>query len=134
MPVRIVGIDHVVLLVRDMEAALRFYRDVLGCAVERTVQEIGLVQLRAGASLIDLVPARPAAGSDRNLGHLALKLAEFDEVRLREHLLGHGVVPGEVALRYGAEGEGPSMYVADPDGNLVELKGPADHGRACPDA
>jgi glyoxylase I family protein len=127
-------IDHVVLRVRDVAASKRFYCDALGCSVERESEALGLYQLRAGASLIDLVPidgplgrlGGAAAGTEgRNVDHVALSLARFDEAALRAHLLAHGVEPGDVAERYGADGMGPSMYVRDPDGNVVELKGPA---------
>jgi catechol 2,3-dioxygenase-like lactoylglutathione lyase family enzyme len=131
--IEIKGLDHVVLRVRDLDTSLGFYRDVLGCPVERRLDELGLVQLRAGTSLIDLVPldsplgrhggAGPGA-EGRNLDHFALTLARFDEAALREALLAAGVEPGDVAMRYGAEGQGPSMYLQDPDGNVVELKGP----------
>jgi glyoxylase I family protein len=119
------GLDHVVLRVADMDRAIRFYRDVLGCREERRVESIGLVQLRAGASLIDLVPAdAPPGSAGGNMDHFALSIDSFDEAALRAHLSRHGVEIGEVAERYGAEGDGPSMYIADPDGNTVELKGP----------
>jgi catechol 2,3-dioxygenase-like lactoylglutathione lyase family enzyme len=126
-------IDHVVLRVRDVAAAKRFYCDALGCTVERESEALGLFQLRAGASLIDLVPidgplgklggAGPGA-EGRNVDHVALNLARFDEPAIRGHLEKHGVTPGDVAERYGADGNGPSLYVRDPDGNVVELKGP----------
>jgi catechol 2,3-dioxygenase-like lactoylglutathione lyase family enzyme len=131
--IEIKGLDHVVLRVRDLEASLQFYRDALGCPVERRLDELGLVQLRAGASLIDLVPLDSPLGRNggagpgdegRNLDHFALTLAHFDEGALREALRAAGIEPGEVAQRYGAEGNGPSMYLRDPDGNVVELKGP----------
>lgn len=132
-PITLRGLDHVVLRVRDLEASLRFYRGALGCPVERRSNAIGLIQLRAGAGLIDLVPLDSPlgkAGGDgpgdegRNVDHFALALADFDEPALRTHLEDHGVEPGDVAQRYGAEGMGPSMYIRDPDGNVVELKGP----------
>lgn len=126
-------IDHVVLRVRDVAAAKRFYCEALGCSVERESEALGLFQLRAGESLIDLVPvdgplgrlggAGPAA-EGRNVDHVALRIERFDEAALRAHLAAHGVEPGDVAQRYGADGSGPSMYVKDPDGNVVELKGP----------
>jgi len=127
------GLDHVVLRVADLERSLRFYRDALGCAPERSIEKLGLYQLRAGDALIDLVPVDsplgraggpPPGESGRNLDHLALRLARFDEEALRGHLRSHGIEPGEVAERYGAGGVGPSMYIRDPDGNVVELKGP----------
>ena len=131
--IEIRGLDHVVLRIADLERSLHFYRDALGCDVERSIEELGLYQLRAGDALIDLVPVDsplgraggPAAGeTGRNVDHLALRLASFDEAAIRRHLEAHGIEAGEVAERYGAGGRGPSMYVRDPDGNVVELKGP----------
>lgn len=131
--IQICGLDHVVLRVRDVDAALGFYCDVLGCRVERRIDALGLIQLRAGSSLIDLIDCDaplgrrggPPAGEDgRNVDHFALRIELFDETKLRAHLEAHGVEPGDVGERYGAEGNGPSMYVRDPDGNTVELKGP----------
>ncbi len=127
MTFAIKGLDHVVLRVADLDRAIRFYCEVLGCAEERRVESIDLVQLRAGAALIDLIAAAgapdPGAG---NMDHFALSIAPFDEAALRAHLDSHGVAVGEVATRYGAEGSGPSLYITDPDGNTVELKGPPD--------
>ena len=121
------GLDHVVLRVADLERAVRFYCEVLGCSEERRVESIGLVQLRAGAALIDLVPAAgaPETGAG-NMDHFCLRIEPFDEADLRAHLAAHDVEVGEVARRYGAEGHGPSLYLQDPDGNTVELKGPPD--------
>jgi catechol 2,3-dioxygenase-like lactoylglutathione lyase family enzyme len=132
-PLTLRGLDHVVLRVRDLEASLRFYQGALGCVVERRSDAIGLIQLRAGASLIDLVPLDSPLGKaggagpgdeGRNVDHFALALADFDEPALRAHLQDRGIEPGDVAERYGASGMGPSMYLRDPDGNVVELKGP----------
>ncbi len=135
MTIKVLGIDHVVLRVADVERATRFYCDVLGCREERRVADIGLIQLRAGTALIDLVGvdselgraggAAPGA-EGRNVDHVALRIEVFDETALRTHLEAHGVAAGEVKRRYGAEGDGPSLYIEDPDGNTVELKGPAD--------
>ncbi len=127
MSITIQGLDHVVLRVADLERAVHFYCEVLGCREERRVESISLVQLRAGAALIDLVLAGgvpEVAGG--NMDHFALRIEPFDEGALRAHLVGHGVEVGEVARRYGAEGVGPSLYIKDPDGNTVELKGPPD--------
>jgi len=133
MPIVPLGIDHVVLRVTDLEAALRFYCDVIGCREERRVDDLGLVQLRAGRSLIDLVAVggklgraggAPPGDEGRNMDHLALRIDSFDEAALRAHLTAHGVEAGEVGERYGAEGDGPSMYLRDADGNTIELKGP----------
>ncbi len=125
MTFAIKGLDHVVLRVADLDRAIRFYCEVLGCTEERRVESIDLVQLRAGAALIDLILAEgapdPGAG---NMDHFALRIEPFDEAALRRHLESHGVEVGAVATRYGAEGHGPSLYIQDPDGNTVELKGP----------
>ncbi|PZX23400.1 putative Glyoxalase/bleomycin resistance protein/dioxygenases superfamily [Cupriavidus phytorum] len=130
---RILGIDHLVLRSADVAALRRFYVDVLGCSVEREQADLGLTQLRAGASLIDLVtldgPLGRAGGAGpgaqgRNLDHFCLRIEPFDAQALRALLARHGVDAGEVAQRFGAEGKGPSLYVQDPDGNVVELKGP----------
>ena len=137
MAIRILGLDHVVLRVRDLEAALRFYRGALGCPVERRIDALGLIQLRAGAALIDLVPVDSPLGKagggapgaeGKNVDHICLRIESFDAEALAAHLRSHGVEPGEVGRRYGAEGNGLSMYVRDPDGNVVELKGPPDPG------
>lgn len=120
-------LDHVVLRVADMDRAIRFYCDVLGCREERRVESIGLVQLRAGAALIDLVPR--AAGDTSNQGnmdHFALTIEPFDPDVLKNYFANHGIIIGEIARRYGAEGYGPSIYLNDPDGNQVELKGPPE--------
>ncbi|MGE0714714.1 MAG: VOC family protein [Alphaproteobacteria bacterium] len=131
--IRIREIDHLVLRIVDLDRMLAFYCGVLGCTVERRQEAIGLVQLRAGSSLIDLVPVTGVLGSRggaapgpeaRNLDHFCLRVDPWDEADLRAHLAGHGVAIGEVGMRYGAEGDGPSIYIADPEGNTVELKGP----------
>ncbi len=129
----ILGLDHLVLRVQDLDAMMRFYCGALGCTVERTQQEIGLVQLRAGAALIDLVPVDGKLGrmggaapgkEAHNLDHFCLRIEPFDEAQVRQQLAAHGVQAGLVESRYGAEGEGPSIYLTDPQGNVVELKGP----------
>jgi catechol 2,3-dioxygenase-like lactoylglutathione lyase family enzyme len=135
----ILGLDHVVLRARDVAAMSRFYCDVLGCSVEKLQPAIGLTQLRAGRTLIDLVDvAGPlgreggaAAGREgRNMDHFCLRIEPFDGPAIVAHLRGHGIAPGEVVQRYGAEGDGPSIYLQDPEGNTVELKGPPSRPRA----
>ena len=126
-------IDHLVLRVRDVDTMVRFYGEVLGCPVHRVDEKIGLVQLRAGRSLIDLVPVDSEIGraggaapgrEGRNLDHFCLRVDPWDAEAIRADLRTHGVEPGPVAQRFGAEGQGPSMYLTDPEGNTVELKGP----------
>lgn len=131
----IAAIDHIVLRTEDAGAMVAFYRDVLGCEVERELPEIGLIQLRAGASLIDIVPVDSELGRQgggppdpnaRNLDHLCLQVEGMDEAALSRWLSKHGIENIEFERRYGAEGFGPSVYVHDPDGNTVELKLPAE--------
>jgi glyoxylase I family protein len=138
-------IDHIVLRVIDLDRMLAFYCGVLGCTVERRQDEIGLVQLRAGRSLVDLVPVEGKLGraggaapgpEGRNMDHFCFRVEPWDEAAIRAHLLVHDVDAGETGQRNGAEGEGPSIYISDPDGNVVELKGPPDGstGRAIPNS
>ena len=123
---RIKGLDHVVLRVADIDRAIAFYEQVLGLHVERRLPEIGLVQLRAGSAMIDLVPRREDENDGRNMDHFAVRIERMDVPALSAHLRAHGVDPGEVRRRYGAEGYGSSIYITDPDGNTVELKGPPE--------
>ena len=132
-PFALQQIDHVVLRVSDAAAMVDFYCNVLGCSVERRQDEIGLIQLRAGQSLIDLVPVDGKLGrmggaapgvEGRKMDHLCLRAEPFDRDAIVAHLKSHGARIGEFGSRYGAEGEGPSQYLFDPEGNLVELKGP----------
>jgi len=138
-PFQLRRIDHVVLRVRDLAAMQAFYCEVLGCTVERRQDEIGLLQLRAGGSLIDLVPVEGKLGrmggaapgaEGRNLDHLCLSVEPFDLDAILVHLQAHGVRIGESGSRYGAEGEGPSQYLSDPEGNVIELKGPPPRAMA----
>ena len=137
MTFRILRLDHLVLRVRDLEAMIGFYRDVLGCPLERERPELGLYQLRAGESLIDLVDVDSELGrmggaapgeEGHNLDHLCIRIDPFEASTLRTHFARHGIEIGEVASRYGADGQGPSIYLQDPEGNTVELKGPPDQG------
>ncbi len=137
---KLLGLDHVVLRVRDLERMTGFYVDALGCSIERRLDGLGMVQLRAGHSLIDLIDAAGAIGRTRgpapgasadsgpNMDHFCLRVEPFDEHEIREHLAEHGVKAGELATRYGADGDGPSLYIDDPEGNTIELKGPPQGG------
>jgi glyoxylase I family protein len=120
-------IDHIVLRVVDLARMLRFYREV------RRQDEIGLVQLRAGSAMVDLIPVDGKLGRQggaapgregRNVDHVCFRVEPFDEAAIRAHLAAHGIEAGPAASRFGAEGEGPSIYLQDPEGNTIELKGP----------
>lgn len=126
-------LDHVVLRVTDLQAMMDFYTRVIGCPVEKIQENLGLYQLRAGGSLIDLVPVEGPLGQKggaapgpegRNMDHFCLQVEPFDADSIIAHLRAHGFDPAPVASRYGAKGQGPSIYVTDPEGNVLELKGP----------
>ncbi|MDH3474004.1 MAG: VOC family protein [Rhodospirillales bacterium] len=132
---KIKGLDHIVLRTKDVERMIRFYCEALGCSVERRVEDFGLIQLRAGDALIDLVDLAGKLGrlggagpgvEGRNLDHFCLRIEPFDPEAIASHLAAQGIESGEVARRYGAEGFGPSIYIEDPEGNAVELKGPPE--------
>ena len=126
-------IDHLVIRVRNLQAMLDFYTNIIGCSIEKIQENLGLYQLRAGSSLIDFVPVdRPlgklggaAPGAEgRNLDHFCLRIEPFVGEELLEYFRTRGIEPGKVENRYGAEGDGPSIYLNDPEGNMIELKGP----------
>jgi glyoxylase I family protein len=128
-------IDHVVLRVRDIAAMTKFYCEVLGARHVAHRPEFGMTHLRAGSSMIDLVavdgplgrPGGAAAGAEgRNMDHLCLRVEPFDQDAIVAHLERHGVAVGDIRTRFGAEGNGVSIYLADPEGNMLELKGPSD--------
>lgn len=133
IPIR--DIDHLVLRVRDIEAMRRFYCDVLGATHVAWRPEFGMSHLKVGRSMIDLVTVEGKLGKaggaapgreGRNLDHLCLRVEPFDQDAIVAHLERHGIEVGEIRKRYGAEGNGISIYVTDPEGNTVELKGPSD--------
>lgn len=133
-PIAVQGLDHIVLRTRDKTRMVAFYTDVLGCSVDWDRPELGLTHIRAGRELIDLVTLDGPLGrlggegpgaEGRNLDHFCLRVTPFDEAAIRAHLARRGVEVADFGLRYGAEGEGPSLYVRDPEGNTVELKGPS---------
>ncbi|NOJ19427.1 VOC family protein [Vibrio jasicida] len=130
-PIEIKALDHVVLRTDNLDAMLRFYRDLLGCPIERELPDLGLTQLRAGAAIIDLVTVESELGKlggkspsqdGRNLDHFCLQIAPFEESELFKYLHQNSVHVEEFAERYGAQGFGRSVYLEDPEGNVVELK------------
>ena len=117
-------IDHVVLRCRDLPSMVRFYEQALGFNVERKLDRISLVQMRAGASLLDLIAAeRPQEAA--NMDHLCFRIEPFDRLAIEARLSPLGIAIGETLERYGAEGTGSSVYFNDPEGNQIELKGPS---------
>ena len=137
--IRLAAIDHVVFRVRDMARMVAFYEDVLGARVERRVDDIGLVQLRAGLALVDLVDCAgslgreggpPPTGTGVNVDHVCFRAEPWDEQALLAHLAAHGCGDLQVGRRYGAQGFGRSIYISDPEGNRIELKGPPETGCA----
>lgn len=125
------GIDHVVLRVADIDVMRRFYCDVLGATHVAYRPQFGMSHLRVGQAMIDLVEAKRPDGAGRNMDHLCLRVEPFDQQAVVTHLERHGVKVGDIRNRFGAEGNGISIYITDPEGNTVELKGPSD-GRAEP--
>lgn len=123
-PFAVTGLDHVVLRCRDLDRMLAFYRDVLGLPEERRIDALGLIQLRAGRSLVDLL--RDWEGEGRgtpNVDHVCLGVAPTALEPVMAWLQAQAVeVVGEPMVRYGALGNGPSLYLRDPEGNVVELK------------
>lgn len=130
--IEIAGIDHIVLRTTKTEEMLDFYCNVLGCSVEReTSDDTGLIQLRAGNALIDLVRVDsdlgkmgggPPTETENNLDHFCLQLKPVSEDEIQDHLTEHGLLEGSFQRRYGAQGYGNSIYIRDPEGNTVELR------------
>lgn len=129
----IMHIDHIVLRVKNIELAQQFYRDVLGCRLERVEADLGLFQFRAGAQLIDLItvdgPLGRASGNSPdirapNLAHFCLRITPYHPEQLTRYFSDLGITVSSDAVRYGADGFGHSVYIQDPDGNVIELKGP----------
>jgi len=130
--IEITGIDHIVLRTSRLEEMLHFYGTVLGCPVERTLSpELGLVQLRAGNALIDLVTVDselgragggPPTGSENNMDHFCLQVSPQPEEDITRYLSACGIEVGPFERRYGARGYGNSVYLRDPEGNTVELR------------
>jgi glyoxylase I family protein len=137
-PFTVQRIDHIVLRVADLERSVDFYVRVLGLTVVRRRDDLGLVHLRTGASMIDLVSlqgelgsrgGRGAGAEGRNVDHVCLRVEPYDERTILDFVAANGIaLVGRAVSNFGAEGDGPSVYFADPDGNLIELKGPPTSG------
>ncbi|NOH49361.1 VOC family protein [Vibrio rotiferianus] len=130
-PIEVKALDHLVLRTDNLDAMLHFYRDILGCSIERELPDLGLTQLRAGMAIIDLVTVDSELGklggkspsqNGRNLDHFCLQIAPFEEKELLSYLHQNNVHVAEFTERYGAQGFGRSVYLEDPEGNVVELK------------
>jgi catechol 2,3-dioxygenase-like lactoylglutathione lyase family enzyme len=135
IPFAIQHIDHVVLRTANPERLEAFYTAVIGCPVVKRQDKIGLTQLRAGHALIDILAVQPGdaataphGSATGNMDHLCLRIEPFDIDALRRHFAAHGITIGDVLPRFGAEGSGPSVYLEDPEGNRIELKGPPAPG------
>jgi catechol 2,3-dioxygenase-like lactoylglutathione lyase family enzyme len=130
--IKVKMIDHIVLRTEQLDEMIHFYSQVLGCKVERTLPaHVGLTQLRAGKSLIDLVSmdselgragGPPPSGIEKNVDHFCLQIEAITEENLREWLESNDIEVGDFAVRYGAEAFGSSVYIRDPDNNIVELR------------
>jgi glyoxylase I family protein len=124
------AIDHVVLIVDGLEDAVKWYAEVVGATEEKSLRQFGMVQLRAGASMIDLVDAgsepgewaRPPVDGGRNMDHLCLEIGPVTKAAMDAHLASHGLEVEEEGLRGGAKGEGYSWYIRDPWDHQIELK------------
>ena len=133
IPYRTKGLDHIVLRAKDIDRMLGFYRDVLGLPIAKHNKPLGLWHLKAGSSMIDLVDmfgplgktGALTPGEARNVDHLALKIDPFDETAILAYFDSKGVNAEPAKTRFGADGDGPSIYLSDPEGNGVELKGMA---------
>jgi len=130
--IEVAGIDHIVLRTSRMDEMRHFYCTVLGCAVERELPaEFGLVQLRAGSALIDLVAVDselgrlgggPPTSAANNMDHFCLQVHPLPEEDIAAYLGSCGIEVGNFERRYGAQGYGNSVYLRDPEGNTVELR------------
>lgn len=139
-PFSLIGVDHIVYWVDDMDLALRWYGDVLGCQRGFSYPALGMEQIWAGAALIVLwdkthpgaAHAVPKVAGGANVDHICLATSPFAPEKLRAHLAAQDVTIEREAHHGGARGQGYSAYIRDPFGNLLELKGPPEYpdGRA----
>ncbi len=135
VPFALVGIDHVVFLVDDLDRAVTWYREVLGCPPGYSYPALGMEQVWAGSALIVLwdtthpgaKSAVPPVAGGRNVDHVCITTTPFDHADMRAHLAAHGVAIEREAMHGGARGMGHSFYIHDPFGNKLEIKGPAEY-------
>ena len=124
MSMEITGIDHVVVRVTSLDRSIQFYCEVLGCKLEWRRDDLALAHVRVGTSFVDLQKGQPLpTGADHNMDHLCLTVAGFNLEQVRNHLIRHNVEIGTAGERFGASGWGQSLYITDPDGNGLELRG-----------
>ena len=121
-PFKLLGLDHLLLHVRGLAEAERFYCGVLGCSVQHRMPQHAMLELSAGVVLVDTADPNGAwavedAAAGRNVDHFAILTDGFDEQPMREWLAANAVPIEEVR----DEEEEFSFYVRDPSGNLVEL-------------
>ncbi|MBL4812473.1 MAG: VOC family protein [Rhodobacteraceae bacterium] len=134
-PFTLAGLDHVVFLVDDMPVALKFYADVLGCVPGYSYPAMGMEQVWCGTALIVLwdtthpgaASAVPPVAGGRNVDHVCIATSPFEPAAMRAHLAAHGVEIEREATHGGARGMGFSVYIRDPFGNKLEVKGPAEY-------
>lgn len=135
-PFSLQRLDHLVLRTENIASLQAFYM-ALGCTLERdALDTIGLLQLRLGASMLDLVDVNGQLGQSggaapeatgRNLDHFAIRIDPFDADAILAFCQSRGI-PAHAMHQplLGADGYGPAVYIEDPDGNRVELKGPPE--------
>ena len=126
-PFQLQRLDHLALRTSNVERLVSFY-ELLGCTVVREIESMKMIQLRSGASMIDIIGTDELDGADpagRNLDHFALRIEPFDESDILAFCAEHQIEAQTMAQPLlGADGYGPAIYIRDPDGNRVELKGP----------
>jgi catechol 2,3-dioxygenase-like lactoylglutathione lyase family enzyme len=120
--IRVTGFDHLVLNVADVERSLAWYRDELGLEGDRVDEwrrgEVPFPSVRVDpTTIIDLLAAERGT---ENVDHICLVVDPTDLQAVADS--GRFEVVDGPATRYGAQGAGTSLYVRDPDGNVVEIR------------
>ncbi len=134
---KIKRLDHLVIKTINIKEMTSFYCFILGYKIQRdSLKETGLLELSAGESMIDLFDSRhesnlntfSSESKNNTIDHFCILLDNFDETDIKVHLKSFGVECSEIEMNYGSSGYGPSIYIHDPDGNKVELKGVVNSG------